>query len=78
MARPTPVGVRFWTSRALTPAAVQIGPIRPALSQHERYGPQHLQTFNASRLEFDAADLQSQGGERMAPCGRGSVITNLG
>ena len=57
-------------------AAVQIGSICPALSQHACRGPQHLQPSTPSRLAIDAADLSSRSGERMAECGGGNVIAH--
>jgi IS1 family transposase len=70
---------RAENSRAATraqDAAVQIGSICPALSQHACRGPQHLQPSTPSRIAIDAADLPSRGGERMAERSRGSVITH--
>jgi hypothetical protein len=54
--------------------SVQIGSIRPALSQ---YG--HDAVHNIFNLQgIDAAYLPSRGGKRMAQCGRGSVTTHPG
>ena len=41
-------------------AAVQIGPLGPAISQHACRRPQHLQSPAAPRLPNDPADLQSR------------------
>src|SRR5215472_15090910 len=52
------------TTRAQN-AAVQVGSLRPAVSQHARRRPQHFQLATPSRLALDAADLPSRGGEPM-------------
>jgi hypothetical protein len=54
-------------------AAVQIGSICTALPQHACRGPQHFQPSTPSGLAINAADLPSQGGERMAECSRGVI-----
>ena len=55
-------------------AAVQVGSLRPAVSQHPRSRPQHLQPSTPSRLALNAPDLPSRGGEPMEKCGYRSVI----
>jgi IS1 family transposase len=55
-------------------AAVQGSSLRPAVSQHARGRPQHLQSPTPSRLALDAPDLPGRGGETMAGYGRGCVI----
>jgi hypothetical protein len=55
-------------------AAVQVGSLCPAFSQHARRRPQHLQPSTPSRLALDAPDLPSRGGEPMEKCGYRSVI----
>ena len=40
-------------------AAVQVGSLRPAVSQHARRRPQHLQSPTPSRLALDAPDPPS-------------------
>jgi hypothetical protein len=59
-------------------AAVQIGAIRPTFPQHACRRPQQLQPSTPSRFAIDVADLPSRGGERMAQCRRGRVITRSG
>src|SRR5947207_5164102 len=55
-------------------AAPQVSSFRPAVSQHARRRPQHLQSPTPSRLTLDAPDLLSRGGEPMEKCGYCSVI----
>src|SRR5215471_5217746 len=55
-------------------AAVQVGSLRPAFSQHARRRSQHLQSSTPSRSTLDAADLSSRGSEPMAGCRRSRVI----
>jgi hypothetical protein len=50
-------------------AAVQVGSLRPAVSQHVRRRPQHLQSPTPSHLALDAPALPSRGGEPMENCG---------
>ena len=57
-------------------AALQIGSIRPTLSQHACRGPQHLQPTAPSRLPIDATDLPSRGGEQMAECCRSRLTAH--
>ena len=54
--------------------SVQIGSIRPALSQYGHAAATTSSTFKG----IDAAYLPSRGGKRMAQCGRGSVIAHPG
>src|SRR5215468_4229546 len=54
-------------------AAVQIGSIRPALSQHARRRPQYLQSPTPPYLAIDASDLQSRSRQQLATRGRGIV-----
>jgi hypothetical protein len=63
------------TTRAQN-AAVQVGALRTALSQHAYCHPQHLQPPTPSRLTRHAADLPSRGGERMAERSRGRMIAH--
>jgi putative transposase len=53
------------TTRAQN-AAVQVGALRAALSQHARRHPQHLQPPTPPRLKHHAADLPSRGGQPVA------------
>src|SRR5215472_4089040 len=55
-------------------AAVQVGSLRPAFSQHARRRSQHLQSSTPSRSTLDAPDLSSRGSEPMAGCRRSRVI----
>src|SRR5215471_497549 len=55
-------------------AAVQVGSLRPAFSQHARRRSQHLQSSTPSRITLDAPDLSSRGSEPMAGCRRSRVI----
>jgi transposase-like protein len=61
------------TTRAQN-AAVQVGALRTALSQHACRHPQHLQPPTPSRLTRHAADLPSRGSQSMARRGHGRVI----
>ena len=60
------------TARAQN-AAVQVGSLRPAISEHARRHPQHLQPPTPSRLPLDATDIPRRGGKPMARCRRGRV-----
>src|SRR5215471_17606794 len=60
------------TTRAQN-AAVQVGALRTALSQHARCHPQQLQPPTPSRLTRHAAGLPSRGSQPMARRGHGSV-----
>ena len=57
-------------------AAVQVGLLRSAFSQHARRRSQHLQPSAPSRVAVHAPDLSSRGGEPIARCGRGRLIVH--
>jgi hypothetical protein len=50
-------------------AAVQIGEIRPTVSQHPRRRPQHLLLPASSHLPIDPAKVQSRSDGALAGCG---------
>ena len=64
------------TTRAQN-AAVQIGSLRTAFSQHPPRRPQHLQRSTPSRLALDASDRPSRGSKSMENCGCRSVIAYI-
>lgn len=57
------------TTRAQT-AAVQVGPIRPALPKPARCGSQHLQLSTTPYLPIHTAELPSRSGRTVARCRR--------
>src|SRR5947209_6736575 len=60
------------TNRAATraqDAAVQVGSIRAAFSQHPFRRPQYLQPSTTSHLSVDTSDLQSRSSRAVARCG---------
>jgi hypothetical protein len=73
-----PTGIRTPLSRSSCDENAKCGghvnSLRPAVSQHARRRPQHLQSPTPSRLTLDAPDLLSRGGEPMEKCGYCSEI----
>ena len=60
------------TTRAQT-AAVQVGPIRPALPKPARCGSQHLQLSTTPYLPIHTAELPSRSGRTVARCRRSGM-----